>query len=723
MYSAEEKRKFMNAAESLKKYRRADLIDENGKSILDKLYVDLLPENIILNKCLLDNTTFLIGRKGTGKSTIFLKLENEYRKRKNCIPCYIDAKTIYESSQAQAINQQYLLEYFDGRKMETYLLARNFIQSVLDKIYEEIDYQRVNVFNKIVDTLSGNSSEEIKNRINILRKQIDDNELFKSVEVPILQQKIMKRGSENKQLESDILRENVKGCISYNAISTTSDIGAENTQSNESQLVLEEEYADILLKVFQVKSIIEKILKKMRLTKLIIMIDDISEINTESLRLFVDTIVAPLNNWSDEFIKFKIAFYPGRVHYGAIDPGKIDKINLDFYDLYSEFDSNKMEDNAIDFTRRLLENRFNYYKIDIRKYFSENYKMDEIYELFFRTSMNVPRIMGYLLSYLYQSVIVYDKKIILQDIKNASAKYYDDNINAFFENSTYCLLTMEEKRSIGQLKKIRDAIVSNSKIIKSQILRGELSGKIYDKSKPYSSHFHVLQEADKYLESLELNHFITKYEEKANRDQKKVNIYCLNYGLCEKNNILWGKHNGSAYRKYFIERPFNYTKIILSQINEVKTIRCSSCGRVFSEEEKVGLEFTGYKCPDCHNNVEVISIIDQEVENDLKLADELPHISKEELSILLELKNRTDFVQARHFAEDVDMNSYRLGKICKKMDEEKGLVIRKMNTTPYEYKISEQGRRYFINDITDSNPHPLHQPNPATHNQEQVQHT
>lgn len=41
-----------------------------------------------------------------------------------------------------------------------------------------------------------------------------------------------------------------------------------------------------------------------------------------------------------------------------------------------------MEDNAIDFTRRLLENRFNYYKIDIRKYFSENYKMDEIYELF-----------------------------------------------------------------------------------------------------------------------------------------------------------------------------------------------------------------------------------------------------------------------------------------------------------------------------------------------------
>ena len=254
---------------------------------------------------------------------------------------------------------------------------------------------------------------------------------------------------------------------------------------------------------------------------------------------------------------------------------------------------------------------------------------------------------------------------------------------------------MEEKRSIAQLKKIRDAIIKNSKEIKCQILKSELTGKINDQSKPYSSHFHVLQEADNYLESLELNHFISKYEERANRDQKMVNIYSLNYGLCEKNNIVWGKNSGSEYRTYFIERPFNYTKTILNQINEVKVIKCTGCGRIFSENEKVGLEFTGYKCPGCHSDVEVISKIDQDVENALKLANELPQISKEELSILLELKNKIDFVQAKHFAEDVDINSYRLSKICKKMDEEKGLVIRKMNTTPYEYKISELGKKYF----------------------------
>ena len=39
---------FSKAVESLKKYRRADLIDDEGKSILDKLYTDLLPEDYIM---------------------------------------------------------------------------------------------------------------------------------------------------------------------------------------------------------------------------------------------------------------------------------------------------------------------------------------------------------------------------------------------------------------------------------------------------------------------------------------------------------------------------------------------------------------------------------------------------------------------------------------------------------------------------------------------------
>ena len=460
------------------------------------------------------------------------------------------------------------------------------------------------------------------------------------------------------------------------------------------------EYSDLLLQVFDVKNIIQEIkqiLELMKINKLVIMLDDVSEIDDQALRLFMDTIVSPLNNWSNDFIKFKIAFYPGRVHYGKIDPGKIDIINLDFYDLYSAFDTNRMETNAIDFTKRLLQNRFEYYTESMKLYFDDKLDMEEVYSLFFKTSMNVPRIMGYQLSYIYQNVIIYDKKVTKQDIENAAEMYYDNNIAAFFETSTYCLLTLEERQNIAQLKKIRDAIVEQAKTIKQQIVKGELKGSIYDKKMPYSSHFHVLVDVENYLETLELNHFISKYEEKSNKDGKKVAIYCLNYGLAHKNNIVWGRANGSVYRKYFIERPFNYTSLILNQIRVIIETKCPNCGRVFSEEEQKFLEFTHNKCPDCGVMVVRKTIIDRDADLRYKESQALPMLTKEEMDIILELKRKNEGGKARDIAGEVDMDSRRVAAICKRLDEDKGLVIRTRDGLVYTYKLSETGKKYGEN--------------------------
>ena len=40
-----------------------------------------------------DNTTVLIGRRGTGKSTIFMRMQNELRKQNDIMTCYIDVKS------------------------------------------------------------------------------------------------------------------------------------------------------------------------------------------------------------------------------------------------------------------------------------------------------------------------------------------------------------------------------------------------------------------------------------------------------------------------------------------------------------------------------------------------------------------------------------------------------------------------------------------------------
>ena len=49
-FSDEQKNGFFEAVESMKKYRRADLIDEKGRSLLEKLYTDLLPNELVLKK-------------------------------------------------------------------------------------------------------------------------------------------------------------------------------------------------------------------------------------------------------------------------------------------------------------------------------------------------------------------------------------------------------------------------------------------------------------------------------------------------------------------------------------------------------------------------------------------------------------------------------------------------------------------------------------------------
>ncbi|WP_222423298.1 hypothetical protein, partial [Yersinia aldovae] len=92
MLTTENKDHFFNAVDSLKRFKRAELKDSKDKSLIEELYTDLLPSEHVFKMCFSDNTTFLIGRKGTGKSTIILKLESEYRKNTSYLPCYIDTK-------------------------------------------------------------------------------------------------------------------------------------------------------------------------------------------------------------------------------------------------------------------------------------------------------------------------------------------------------------------------------------------------------------------------------------------------------------------------------------------------------------------------------------------------------------------------------------------------------------------------------------------------------
>jgi hypothetical protein len=135
-------RGFRDAAQSLKLYRRAELHDaEQGTELIETLYVDPLPEEQVLRTILRPNTTFVIGRKGTGKSTVFQRLQYELRKNKSQTSAYVDIKTLFEQSRTDpglAARLERTDSSLPREALEKLLLYREFLRIVISEIKSEL---------------------------------------------------------------------------------------------------------------------------------------------------------------------------------------------------------------------------------------------------------------------------------------------------------------------------------------------------------------------------------------------------------------------------------------------------------------------------------------------------------------------------------------------------------------------------------------------------------
>jgi len=388
-FNSDKLRAFQDTAQSLKLYRRADLYDvETNASIIDNLYVDPLPEDQVFQTLLRAHTTFLIGRKGTGKSTLFQRLQSELRKSKNQTSAYIDIKTVFESSQidpALAVKFETMNTALPKDVLEKLLLYKEFIHSVISEIKSEI-YKRINssFWEKIKHQFSGTSNELFED----LDELLEDIKRDKFVNITALQLGEIRYKAATS--DSDSSTTGVKATFSSKP---QVNIEASNSSTSKNDKESEVKYSDVLLRSFNIKQVIAQlkaILEKAGVRNLYILIDDFSELPEDAMQIVVDVLLMPLNNWSDEFIKFKVAAYPGRIYYGQIDKTKIDEIYLDLYKLYGGGDVGRMEDSAINFIQRLINSRIRYYcKVDANEYLEDD--GDTWRELFFASMANCSR--------------------------------------------------------------------------------------------------------------------------------------------------------------------------------------------------------------------------------------------------------------------------------------------------------------------------------------------
>ncbi|EKN4112411.1 MarR family transcriptional regulator [Yersinia enterocolitica] len=700
MLTTENKDHFFNAVDSLKRFKRAELKDSKDKSLIEELYTDLLPSEHVFKMCFSDNTTFLIGRKGTGKSTIILKLESEYRKNTSYLPCYIDTKTVFESVKGEYQKIDYLKGKMPEDQLENYLIERAFIKNILKSIGNELNNRAEGFFSKLAGILNASKKTQVKNKISSLLIKIENNQYIKDIELPVITEVSTKISKSN---ESEIGKgsnssANLAASADLTSQKLTAGLGISSTDSSRKKTNdgWERNFSTALLKVFQITTIIEEIrviLSELDVKKLVIFLDDFSEVDEKTIKNFVDVVLTPLNNWANDFICFKVAAYPNRIYYGGIDVGKIDTVDLDFYNLYSNYDKSTMESLSMDFTKRLINQRLNHYcKLPFESYFDTSVTSpDEYFDLIFKVSMNVPRIIGYILFYCHQTHISLDKKINKSAIENASEKYYSKVVSKFFDITTHSLMSFSEKASELQQKEILTLFVNKLKLVKKQISSSELSGIIYnkDRNNPFSSHFYFQQNLEHFVRTLELNFFITKYNEMGSKDGNKVSIYGLNYGLCKSENLRWGKPEGTQYRTYFIERPFDFNKEIEDFLKESKRIIClnPSCNKTYPYEELKFLEFNKMLCNECHSPVQV-QAFSESISSEILKIDNAKLLPKLELMILHELHKSGEKMLARDIAEELDVSSHIIAKRSEKMDK-KALVYRDKAGALIKYSITQ----------------------------------
>lgn len=695
MYDGNLKNNFFEMVDSLKKSRRADLSDINDdEQIIERLYTDPLHNNLVFSTCLKPNTTILVGRKGTGKSTIIARLQHEIRKSKDKLSVYIDVKNVYEQSKVYSYDNEAYQGLMSPSDLERYLLVKSFLTLILKQVKEEVKTNSLRFMLAKITSLFGPNKKRFEEEIEDIFRCIN---VDKYKDITVLKSKQLVNNQDNQMKNIDTERAEGTVKINQNPSATLKGVIENKTEYTEKDST-QETFSEVFLRYFNPSEIIEKIkelLDKIGIKYVFICLDDFSEIDEDAMKTFVDTLIAPLNNWSNEFFKFKISAYPGRYYLGNIDPTKIDQLKLDYYDLYTSLRVTETEKAAAGNIKRLLNKRSNYFcGMEFDHFIDVKQSKVEFYAVLFRTTSNVPRNIGWILWYANQNSIARGRGMTARDLEHAAERYYVDSIEPFFTQNRYMKESFREKLGKHHLKNLLDELVSEARRNKSEIMTSD--SKIWEKDKrnPPTSHFFINKEKYEHLlQTLELNFFVTKYNEQKDQNSKDLmSFHSLNYGLCMKENITYGR---GSDRKYIIQRRFNYNKTIDGFLNEAKTIMCNNCGKVYPMDSLDNLKFYDMLCPSC--KVGSCSVQDVEV----SIPAESPELllTKIEFAALNSLRI-SEPQYATQLAQELDCTRQKVSRVVDKL-EEKELVIRKKKDGEARnrtyYYITDLARRTYFN--------------------------
>jgi len=681
---------FLTMTDSLSKYRRAELKDNNGNNLIEELYVDPLENELILKSMLKDNTTLLMGRKGTGKSTIINRFQHEIRKSDNRLSLYIDVKSLFEQTKKSYFNLQSNDIALSPSNLDRLSLYVFFIGKIIDEIKEEI---KSSVFKSQFKSFFSKDGITEKN----FNKKLD--ELFKEVKKPFFVNATASEQVVNNDSDKEVKGKDNK--ISFNLSAKDPSINGEMKESLIYEDLKTKQFTQVLTRFFDIIGFmnnLKKLLKSAAIERVFICLDDMSEIDKDSMEVFTDFIVGPLNNLSDEFFKFKISLYPGRDYLPSIDRQKVKTYSLDYYDLYSVGNVDKVEESAIKYTKRLLEKRFDYYfkGVDIGEFFdlSQVDSIHDYYKIIFQMSSNVPRIIGKILEISLQKTNGFERKINRKVLQESARQHYKNDIEYVLTKSEYIeYKSYDEAFEKFHLLELLNILIAKAISNKKHI--GNSPAKIfsqYTTNTAPSNYLYVTEATESVLKTLEFNFFITKFSQQKDREGESISVFSLNYGLCVENNIIF---DDKSDRKFRIERIFDFNRIVSDWMSDSQELVCLNCGNLYDISKKeIFIDFK-IACQKCQGVVALRSIIDKvqklKIENNTK-------IPMKEYEILNALKNQ-GALTATDLGDELDRPyqsiNHSIGKNSKIKNYD--FIVREIISHKPRFSLSKNGQEYLNN--------------------------
>ena len=688
---------FKVMSESLRLYHRitnekyGDSI-ENDDNLLEKVYVDILPNNGILEKVMERNTTFLIGQRGTGKSTIIARAQYEIAKKQKDLSIYINAKNIYKSCQMDTpIIGLQDENYFSQEELFRIVLIKKSIEDLCKSMLEELKREKKN----ILQILTGNNKmRQIESLIAEVQNLLESEDL-KRID------KIISK-SENFENKDKIVGEIKTSLKSIEAnVSGSSETGM--SESTQFTLARHMNFSKIIYKFLEVLDVSKR-------KGIYIFIDDYSELNLAERTVFMNEIIAPLYHLGVDKVFLKIACYPNRISPINLDTQKYSVVSIDYYDIYGADNSiSATEKQAKEYVERLLITSCKVFcNCEPKEFFdTSNVEMEEYYLTLHRMCMNVPRVLGHLLNTCYLKRIVNGKLINMSTLQEASVKYFHEHIEQEMENKLKSTdIDREVKVNIFVQKKLINAILDLAKANRTALPKTSNSYFNSYKEVP-TSHFRTNKDNDIYFEDLAFYGYVHKVNEIADKGKKISNknvntsVYAIDYGACLDEKILYGKPE-ECDTKYFQQRAFLYDECILKVLKDNKKIVCNNpeCKAEYPIEKiEVFREF-GMRCQRCQPGIceiqydfDLLQVADKTYEDAIWTEQEI-----DILYALYRLENdEIQMFYANQIAGEIDLSSQIIAARCRELSRA-SYVIRDENVTPYKYGLTDRSREILEQD-------------------------